>query len=79
MSVTNYPSPRAPDILSFCWSAEVTRGWRDDAGLRAKHMGKKATKEKKEEKGNQNKGSTCGGGGKTFQQTEDSKKLATSS
>jgi hypothetical protein len=42
-------------------------------------MGKKATKEKKEEKGNQNKGSTCGGGGKTFQQTEDSKKLATSS
>jgi len=39
-------------------------------------MGKKAIKEKKEEKGNQNKGSTCGGGGKTFQQTEDSKKLA---
>jgi hypothetical protein len=43
-------------------------------------MGKKATKEKNEEKGNQNKGSTCGGGGgKAFQQTEDSKKLPTSS
>jgi hypothetical protein len=42
-------------------------------------MGKKATKEKNEEKGNQNKGCTCGGGGKAFQQTEDSKKLPTSS
>ncbi len=79
MIVTNYPSPLAPDILSFCWSAEVTRGSRDDAGLHAKHMGKKATKEKNEEKGNQNKGSTCGSGGKAFQQIEDSKKLPTSS
>jgi hypothetical protein len=42
-------------------------------------MGKKATKEKNEEKGNQNKGSTCGSGGKAFQQIEDSKKLPTSS
>jgi hypothetical protein len=56
MIVTNYPSPLGPDILSFCWSAEVTRGPRDDAGLHAKQGGGKATKEKNGEKGNQNKG-----------------------
>jgi hypothetical protein len=59
MIVTNYPSPLGPDILSFCWSAEVTRGPRDDAGLHANQEGgggEKATKEKNGEKGNQNKG-----------------------
>ncbi len=70
MIVTNYPSPLGPDILSFCWSAEVTRGPRDDAGLHAKQGGGKGHNRKEWRKRKPEQG-------KAEKEEEDEQKMKT--